>query len=39
MTRKLAAGTDVGLNDGVMLIGDPEYYGRFFDFTADCTKL
>jgi predicted N-acetyltransferase YhbS len=23
--------------DALMLIGDPEYYGRFFDFTAEHT--
>lgn len=26
-----------GLDTALMLIGDPEYYGRFFDFTADRT--
>ena len=24
-------------NDALVMIGDPEYYGRFFDFTADAT--
>jgi predicted N-acetyltransferase YhbS len=23
------------VHDALMLIGDPEYYGRFFGFTAD----
>jgi len=26
-----------GLDDALMLIGDPDYYGRFFGFTADRT--
>ena len=24
-------------HDALMMIGDPEYYGRFFGFTADAT--
>ena len=24
-------------HDALMMIGDPEYYGRFFDFSADAT--
>ena len=30
----LAAATREGLDGALMLIGDPEYYGRFFGFTA-----
>ena len=30
-----AAETDA--DSALMMIGDPEYYGRFFDFTADAT--
>jgi predicted N-acetyltransferase YhbS len=30
----LAAATESGEADRLMLIGDPEYYGRFFGFTA-----
>ncbi len=28
---------DAGAADALMMIGDPEYYGRFFGFTADAT--
>jgi len=28
---------DSGLADALMMIGDPEYYGRFWGFTADAT--
>jgi predicted N-acetyltransferase YhbS len=28
---------DAGGADALMMIGDPEYYGRFFGFTADAT--
>lgn len=28
---------DAGPWDALMMIGDPEYYGRFFGFTADAT--
>lgn len=36
--RKLvAAALDRVPDDALMLIGDPEYYGRFFGFTADRT--
>lgn len=28
---------DAGATDAMMMIGDPDYYGRFFDFTADAT--
>ncbi|MGP7796051.1 GNAT family N-acetyltransferase [Sphingomonas sp. CLY1604] len=34
MTRMLAAAQAEGLDDRLMLIGDPEYYGRFFGFDA-----
>ena len=29
---------DGGAADALLLIGDPEYYGRFFGFTADATS-
>ncbi len=32
-----AAGASVAGSDALMLIGDPEYYGRFFGFSADRT--
>ena len=34
MTQALAAAHATGLNDALMLIGDPDYYGRFFGFSA-----
>lgn len=37
MTRALAAAEETGAADALMLIGDPEYYGRFFGFTAAAT--
>ena len=39
MERTLAEADADGaaIGDGLMLIGDPEYYGRFFAFTADRT--
>ncbi|WP_375381153.1 GNAT family N-acetyltransferase [uncultured Sphingomonas sp.] len=37
MTRMLAAAAEIGLDGAMTLIGDPEYYGRFFGFTADRT--
>ena len=37
MTRMLAAATEMGLDGAMTLIGDPEYYGRFFGFTAERT--
>ncbi|HEX8383918.1 MAG TPA: N-acetyltransferase [Sphingomonas sp.] len=37
MTRALAAAEGQGADRAMMLIGDPEYYGRFFGFTADRT--
>ena len=33
----LAAAAANGLDDALMLIGDPDYYGRFFGFTAERT--
>jgi predicted N-acetyltransferase YhbS len=36
MTRMLET-ADAGAADALMMIGDPEYYGRFFGFTADAT--
>ena len=37
MDHALEAARASGQADGLMLIGDPEYYGRFFGFTADRT--
>ena len=37
MTRALDAARAEGLDDALMLIGDPEYYGRFFGFDASRT--
>lgn len=37
MTRALDAAATEHLDDALMLIGDPDYYGRFFDFTAERT--
>jgi len=34
MAHALAAAAQAGLDDRLMLIGDPEYYGRFFGFDA-----
>ncbi len=36
MTRLLES-ADAGVTDAMVMIGDPEYYGRFFGFTADAT--
>jgi predicted N-acetyltransferase YhbS len=36
MTAMLAA-ADAGSADALMMIGDPDYYGRFFGFTAEAT--
>jgi predicted N-acetyltransferase YhbS len=36
MTHMLAV-ADAGETDALMMIGDPEYYGRFFGFTAEAT--
>lgn len=37
MQRALDAAVAQDAADGLMLIGDPEYYGRFFGFSADRT--
>lgn len=37
MTGALAAAARVALDDRLCLIGDPEYYGRFFGFSAERT--
>lgn len=37
MTRALEAAAAEGVDDRLMLIGDPEYYGRFFGFDASRT--
>jgi predicted N-acetyltransferase YhbS len=37
MRRALDAARAEGLDDRLMLIGDPEYYGRFFGFSAEHT--
>lgn len=37
MARALDAATGEGLDDAIMLIGDPDYYGRFFGFSAERT--
>ncbi|BCA61830.1 hypothetical protein HMP09_1064 [Sphingomonas sp. HMP9] len=37
MAQALDAATGEGLDHALMLIGDPEYYGRFFGFSAERT--
>ena len=37
MTHMLHAAAANGCDGAMMLIGDPDYYGRFFGFTADAT--
>ena len=37
MTRTLHAAHAAGCDEAMMLIGDPDYYGRFFGFGADST--
>lgn len=37
MARALDAARETGADRALMLIGDPEYYGRFFGFAADRT--
>ncbi|MBI0475209.1 N-acetyltransferase [Sphingomonas sp. MA1305] len=37
MTHALRAAHEGGLDGALMLIGDPEYYGRFFGFSAERT--
>lgn len=38
MAASLAAALAQGCDDRLVLIGDPEYYGRFFGFTAAHTR-
>lgn len=38
MSAALGAAERMGQDAALMLIGDPEYYGRFFGFTADATR-
>ena len=35
--QALDAALELDLDDAMMLIGDPEYYGRFWGFSADAT--
>lgn len=37
VAASLARAADEGLDGAMMLIGDPEYYGRFFGFSAERT--
>ena len=37
LNHMLAVAAALGLDRALMLIGDPEYYGRFFGFTAERT--
>ena len=37
MVEHMLRVADTGAADALMMIGDPEYYGRFFGFTADAT--
>ena len=37
MARAMAATAETGADRALALIGDPEYYGRFFGFSADRT--
>lgn len=37
MAHALDAAAAEGLDDALMLIGDPDYYGRFFGFSAERT--
>lgn len=37
MMDALVAAADAGADAALMMIGDPEYYGRFWGFTADAT--
>jgi predicted N-acetyltransferase YhbS len=39
MEASLAAAERSGAADALMLIGDPEYYGRFFGFSAERTAM
>ncbi len=37
LMKHMLAVADAGAADALMMIGDPEYYSRFFGFTADAT--
>ena len=37
LMERLLKAADAGASDAMVMIGDPEYYGRFFGFTADAT--
>ena len=37
LMTKLLEAADAGASDAMVMIGDPEYYGRFFGFTAEAT--
>lgn len=37
MMDALVAAADAGADGALMMIGDPEYYGRFWGFAADAT--
>lgn len=37
LMERLLEAADAGASDAMVMIGDPEYYGRFFGFTADAT--
>jgi predicted N-acetyltransferase YhbS len=37
LMMQLLQAADAGAADAMVMIGDPDYYGRFFDFTADAT--
>jgi predicted N-acetyltransferase YhbS len=37
LMRHLLDVADAGATDAMVMIGDPEYYGRFFGFTAEAT--
>ncbi|MEY3905683.1 MAG: hypothetical protein RIR59_506 [Pseudomonadota bacterium] len=37
LMMQLLQAADAGAADAMVMIGDPDYYGRFFGFTADAT--
>lgn len=37
LTKASVTAADQGLSDALVMIGDPEYYGRFFGFSAEAT--
>lgn len=37
LMSQLLDAADAGATDAMVMIGDPEYYGRFFGFTAEAT--